>query len=350
MHHKILIIESTPNAMQGIVRQLGNEPYQLLVQTGVAATANALSKENPSAVIIGESLAQTAGLAFAAKMAKWHPQTSLVILGGAEQRAPTNDEAPVWRLASSWHGEEMRRIVRKAVLRAEQKGFSTRDDRRDQKMVLVLQGIVERQRAVLAKNSDAGEEQSVALATYKPAMEAVLECLEARVPGLRSQALLEAKLAEFLAGLAGSANLKDSAYMAAALAHSACLFGTPAIANGLARQRAVSNEAADAVLQAGFPTAIADAIRHQYENWDGSGPHKIRGDKISVIARCVKAAQYIFGQRTQGELTPSLDLANGNLLDPNLAFRLIGYIRSNQDPVLHKMLGDKQGSGEAAAS
>lgn len=348
MRPTILIIESTTNAMQGVARQLRNEPYQVTLQTGITSGTLALGKTTPSAIVIGEALAGPAGETLVEKITNQYPQTSVVILDCGARKTVTNDEDSVWRLENSWHGEELKRILRQAVQQTEQPFFSDHAESRSRKLVLLLQGIVERQRSLLARNM--GLEQFSSLAAYKPAAEAMLESLDARVPGLRRQALSEAKLAEFLAGLAGSANLKSSAYLAAALCHSASLFGAPPKAGNLIVQRAESNEAAEAVLQAGFPTEIANAVRHQYENWDGSGPHKVRGEKISVIARCVKAAQYILKHRGQGDLVPTLDLANGHLLDPNLAFRLIGYIRSNQDPFLSKLLGEKQGSRDAMAA
>jgi hypothetical protein len=314
MQPTLLIVESKLNQMRGILWQLRSEPYAVIVRTGVNAQMPDAPISEPFAIILGADLAADEGGIFVEHLLHRFPLTPLLIVDCENAAVSMEQGSTIYRMSSSWHGKEIRRI---------------------------LASVLQTSRSKLPAFVHLLEDDPEMLA-HKPLLDAMLENLEDRIPGLRRRSLLEAKAAHFLAGLAGFSALKSAAFVAATLAHSSCLAGAPGEGDTPTYLRAASYLSAEMVSQAGLSPEISQAILYQHENWDGSGPNSIAGSRIPILARCVRAAQFILQHREHENLIPSLDLVNGYALDPDLTFRLIGFIRSTGDALLENVLGDRK--------
>jgi len=89
---------------------------------------------------------------------------------------------------------------------------------------------------------------------------------------------------------------------------------------------------------------VANTIRHQLENFDGTGlPDHLRGTQIPMPARILRAinlAEDQPGRSSTAQVIESLQKARGTLLDPVVAQFAVEYMTTQSDPSW--ILGKKQ--------
>jgi putative nucleotidyltransferase with HDIG domain len=168
-------------------------------------------------------------------------------------------------------------------------------------------------------------------------LEILAETIESRDPALRGHSRRVAFYAGLLAERLGLGSEEQERVRIASFLHDLGKVGVP---GGMAQsrqleptfQRTPSEQHPEIgerlVRPLGFSSAVALAIRHHHERWDGSGvPDALRGDQIPLTSRIIALAEVFDAMTSErsdhGRLSPSkaldeLQKQSGSRFDPRL--------------------------------
>ncbi len=313
MTHAILIVDDEEHVLQSIKRLLRRDGYEIHTASGGAAALNVLATEDIAVIICDQRMPGMSGAEVLAEAYRLRPDAVRMTLTGytdlAAARASINEGHVSHFLLKPWDDDHLRAVVRDSV-RAYQLILDNRrleETARRQKKELeawnqrLEEQVKQRTEQLSTQNKKLQELQDQLQQSLRDTLRVMVAMLEANNPniGIHSKRVAESALRLGAQLNLTEDDLRDVEF--AAYLHDIGLVSKLHAKQGPRPERSGArggspslrhSDSGHAILShvCGFE-AIAQAVRHQYENYDGTGyPDRLKEDEIPIASRIIAIA------------------------------------------------------------
>lgn len=345
MKPSIMFVDDEASILRAVRRIFREAPYE--VRTAESAqSALAMLADTPADVVVSDfRMPGIDGVTFLHSVYEKYPDTVRILLTGFADVAVAQEainEARVFRfLTKPWVDTDLQNIVQLAVFELDRRRKEQFEAEAEKEVNLILKAKLEnlsnhvrRQEGAAAEQ---GRQQRSQLASTSRGL---LAALLAKQPQLNARLQQNAFAASRLVARSGETWLLDYVVAAGWLHEIGALVQAPLAPNHRADDRYQQDhcQIAARILQAAnYPSLVVEAVLYHHENWNGTGPWGIRGLQIPLLARALRAVDYLTAYTTayrQGETLPNealvsmIDAGIGREIDPRLGAMLIGEIQT----------------------
>ena len=358
MSNAVLIVDDERHVLQSLQRLLRRDGYEIHLAESGRAALDILSETEIAVIVCDQRMPGMSGSEVLAEVYKRHPNTVRITLTGytdlASAQASINDGHVNQFLLKPWDDQQLRSVVADAVraYKLVQDNLQLQALTRQQKEELeqwnvrLEEQVQERTDELRAQNENLQRLQARIEQSLRDTVGLLAATLEAHSPNLGIHCKRVSQLARQLASqlALGDQEVRDVEF--AAHLHDIGKIARDADDEGSSRRHSGERqpqlthrhtEAGYDILSkvSGFES-IAAAVRHQHENFDGTGtPSGMSGDSIPLAARVIAVAnaydRAIHPPSDPGAFLPgrgkaTLIRGNGKRFDPRLVKLLLEYI------------------------
>lgn len=344
MKHSLLFVDDETSILKAVRRLFRDAPYDVRTAENAAAALRMLEEAPADLIVSDYRMPGIDGVTFLQTVSERYPDTIRILLTGFADVGVAQEainEAHVFRfLTKPWVDTELQNVVQLGIyeLDSRRAEFAEADAEREVNQLLKAQL---EQLAVKVK-----EQEGVAVAHGKmlkaqlaATSRGLLSALLAKQPRLGQRLQRNAYAASKLLVASGESWLVDYV-IAAGWLHEIGVLVQPPAENGRAQNLRYEQDhcqIGSRILQsANYPSLIVEAVLYHHENWNGSGPWGLHGLQIPLLARILRAVdfltEYLAGYK-EGDVLPDgaliavIDGALGRQIDPRIGGMMIHEIQ-----------------------
>lgn len=345
MKSTVLFVDDELPILKAVRRLFRDSPYNVMTAPDPQTALEQLGDVQPDVIVSDYRLPHMDGVTFLQESEKIWPDCIRILLTGYADVATAQEainEARVYRfLTKPWKELELHNAIQSALYELERRRNESAGAEAERESNLLLKTLNSTLQTQLREKEGVVQSRERMLrAQFAATTRGFLTGLATRSARLHTNAERAAYVAGKVVSLAEEDWLRDSAVLAALL-HDVGYLGLADSALGTKdpnSTRLHCDAGASLLQSASFPQVIIEAVRHHHENWDGTGPHQLKGTQIPLLARCLRVADFLVealnGYRPSDALPNEAllavtDAALGRQIDPRLGGLVIQEINRN---------------------